>query len=113
MKKIRCCAMINSPGELNSPEFYERITDYEKVFTDTFQSKIDAAAGPDKWAIEFIQFAMYSTPIVIFADMYLDDISLFNPIREVLDKGLNDLKHIEFKYYFRGDLNALRSRYQQ
>jgi hypothetical protein len=105
--------MLNSQGEIKTKEFLERVTDYEKVFISVFEQKIINAIGSDKWAIEFLQFSIYSETVIFFADMYLDDISLFNPIRSVLENGLKELKHLAFNYYHRGDLQMLRLRYQQ
>lgn len=92
--------MLHSQGELKTPEFLERVTDYMKFFSDILEDNIVSQIGADGWAIYFTQVSPLTNHF--FADIYVDDIKNVLPIKNVCETNIDSDFIID--YYHRGDL---------
>jgi len=105
--KIRTALVLNPNIDVTSrgidgrptftPEFMEKLYDYEEEFRKLIILPINEAVGLHNWAIQFIQHPTEKPRF--FADIYVDN---SEDCPKIVSTIQNIIQDIHFSYYYKG-----------
>lgn len=97
-KKIKASIVLEAHEELHTPEFREKLKDYELYFGNKLLEPISNIVGLEGWAINFIQVSAYSNHF--FVDIYVDNPEWFLPIKNLCESYID--KEFKISFFHRG-----------